>query len=301
MKFRPLWQISVATSAEAEDAVSAWLENLFGASASSYTDVETRAVTVALCLEQKPAWDRAARRQLAEGIARIRACGLEAGPATFKLARLPRRAWVDSWKRHFPALEIGSALLLRPSWSRRRARKGQTVIVLDPGLSFGTGRHPTTAFCLRQIVAQFRPGEGQSFLDIGTGSGILAIAAAKLGYQPVRAFDFDPDSLRTASRNAARNRVQVPFSRGDVTQLSVRTSARYSLVCANLISNLLIAECERIAARVRPGGVLVLAGILKEEFTQVRATYEAAGLGLIAKRVDQEWCSGAFLKPAARA
>ena len=147
------------------------------------------------------------------------------------------------------------------------------MVVLDPGLSFGTGQHPTTAFCLRQLVARRRPGEAQSCLDIGTGSGILAIAAAKLGYAPVDAFDFDPEAVRIARANARRNGVaaRIRFSRQDLTKLPRRSARKYSLVCANLISSLLLAERERILARLQPDGVLVVAGILKEEFAQVQS------------------------------
>jgi ribosomal protein L11 methyltransferase len=299
MKASFLWQISITTSPEAEDAVTLWLGELFGSPASSYTDFETRSVTVTVCVTQRPRWDRAARRRLVEGIVRIRGCGLDVGVGTVALARIARRSWAESWKRHFPPLEIGTALLLKPSWSRRRAREGQAVIVLDPGLSFGTGRHPTTAFCLHQLVERCRRGQTQSFLDIGTGSGILAIAAAKLGYKPIRAFDFDPDSVRTARQNAVRNRVsdRVRLTRYDVTRLSSQAGKGYSLVCANLISNLLRDRAETIVARVGPGGVLVLAGILKEEFSKVREAYEAAGLRLVASRVEQEWRSGAFRRP----
>src|SRR5439155_23112501 len=101
----------------------------------------------------------------------------------------------------------GLALLLKPSWSRCRARRGQAVVVLDPGLSFGTGQHPTTRFCLEQIVARRTQDRGQSFLDMGTGSGILAIAAAKLGYHPVAAFDVDAHAVRIARANARKNGV----------------------------------------------------------------------------------------------
>src|ERR1700743_660101 len=93
-----------------------------------------------------------------------------------------------------------------PSTTQSRLRKAQAVIILDPGLSFGTGQHPTTFFCLRQLVACRKPGVEQSFLDIGTGSGILAIAAAKLGYRPVEAFDFDPASVRVSLENVKKNK-----------------------------------------------------------------------------------------------
>jgi SAM-dependent methyltransferase len=128
------------------------------------------------------------------------------------------------------------------------------VVVLDPGLSFGTGQHPTTGFCLRELVRRRESGVEQSFLDLGTGSGILAIAAAKMGYTPVVALDFDPDCVRVAQNNARRNRVadRVTVRRGDVSCLSKHPRPRHDVVCANLVAPLLVKEADRIAAQVRP-------------------------------------------------
>jgi ribosomal protein L11 methyltransferase len=188
-------------------------------------------------------------------------------------------------------------LLIKPSWSRRRPRKGQSVVVLDPGLSFGTGQHPTTGFCLRQLAARRKPAARQSFLDIGTGSGILAIAAAKLGYEPVEAFDFDAEAVRIARENAAKNQVSagIRLRRQDVTKLPLRSAGKYSVICANLIANLLLSERGRLLARLPEDGVLVLAGILKTEFRQVQRAFESAGLRLVASRTEHEWRSGAFI------
>src|SRR5205814_9828492 len=133
------------------------------------------------------------RARLADALENIRNAGLKLGPARIKLERVRSQDWSESWKRHFKPLEIGRELLIRPSWSKRRAHKDQAVVVLDPGLSFGTGQHPTTAFCLRQLATRRIPGQAQSFLDIGTGSGILAISAARLGYGPIRAIDSDSE------------------------------------------------------------------------------------------------------------
>lgn len=193
-------------------------------------------------------------------------------------------------------MEIGGALLIKPSWSKKRPRKSQAVVVLDPGLSFGTGQHATTSFCLAEIVRCRRPNTRQSMLDIGTGSGILAIAAAKLGYRPVHAFDFDPEAVRVAKANARVNGLenQLRITRGDVTKLSGRVSKQYDLVCANLISNLLIAERLQIVNRLAPGGTLVLAGILAAEFSEVQTAFENSGLRLIESRLEKEWRSGSF-------
>jgi ribosomal protein L11 methyltransferase len=310
---RPVWKIAITTTTEAEEAVTELLYSIFELPVSSYTDVETRDVTVATYL----AWDRrrpagkisrsnlrnaagtAALSGLREGLKKIAACGLNIGSGKVSVQKLSHKDWAESWKRHFKPIEIGSALLIKPSWIKRQPRKGQEVIILDPGLSFGTGQHPTTGFCLRQLAAHATRDTQyatRAFLDIGTGSGILAIAAAKLGYAPVDAFDFDPESVRVARENAQKNRVlrKIHLTRGDVTKLPLRSQKRYDLICANLISTLLIAERARILSRLAPGGVLVLAGILNSEFDSVQRHYERSGLRLVDSRVEKEWRSGAF-------
>jgi ribosomal protein L11 methyltransferase len=231
------------------------------------------------------------------GLERIARDGLDIGAGRISLKRIRREDWAESWKRHFKPLLIGSALLIKPSWSRRRPRKGQAVVVLDPGLSFGTGHHPTTAFCLRRLVALRRRGEAPSCLDIGSGSGILAITAARLGYRPVTALDCDPDAMRIARDNARRNGVfaGIRFLRQDLARLPLRGMRRYSMVCANLVSNLLVAERERILACLHPDGTLIAAGILKTEFEQVQEAFESAGLRLTTSRSQDEWRSGAFV------
>jgi len=210
--------------------------------------------------------------------------------------KLRHEDWAESWKRHFKPLEIGARLLVKPSWSQRAPRPGQALVVLDPGLSFGTGQHPTTSFCLRQVATFRKPETAQSCLDIGTGSGILAIAAAKLGYTPVRAFDFDPEAIRVARQNARSNEVAnlIRLTQDDVTLPPRQRAAAFDLVCANLLADLLCRALPQITARVAPGGRLVIAGILQREFASVRRSYEAAGWRLVATRVKNEWQSGAF-------
>jgi ribosomal protein L11 methyltransferase len=297
VKRTALWRVSITTTREAEDAVAQLLERAFGQPPSSYTDAESQLAVVSVYVSIIPDWSQARQRALATSLRQIVRSGLELGPGKITRKRIRRQDWAGSWKRHFKPVEIGSALLLKPSWSRRRPRKGQAVIVLDPGLSFGTGRHPTTDFCLRQLVAQLRSGAPQSCLDIGTGSGILAIAAAKLGYAPVHAFDFDTESIRVARANAQRNGVaaRIRFQRQDLTKLPRRDLRQYSLVCANLMASLLLAERRRILARLREDGVLVVAGILENQFALVQRTFELAGLRLLAARTQKEWRSGAFI------
>ena len=149
---------------------------------------------------------------------------------------------------------------------------------------------------MRSLETAFDVRAGGVLVDIGTGSGILAIAAAKLGYKPVRAFDFDPNAVRVARANARVNHVegQLKITRDDVTKLPLRPAQKYDLVCANLISNLLIAERKKIVAQMNRGGILVLAGILKSEFVQVQMAFEDLGMKLVASKSEKEWRSGSF-------
>jgi ribosomal protein L11 methyltransferase len=342
LKTKSLWEISIMATPEAEDAVGELLSATFGRPASAYDDIETGISIVTVYLQQKLRPLRKVREEIFAGLKRIKSCGLRIGSGKIVMARVRHEDWAESWKRHFKPVEIifrnrrdelcesppsrrksgasvtrpseknAKSLLIKPTWSKRRSRKGQAVIVLDSGLSFGTGHHPTTAFCLGEIVrwqksrgsalrspdtAAQRPCQKPpSFLDLGTGSGILAIAAAKLGYSPVHALDFDPEAVRVARVNARANRVhhQLKIRRGDVTKSPMCPRQRYDLVCANLTSNLLIAERRRIAAQLSGTGTLVLAGILKPEFAAVQKAYAVLGLELVCCRTETEWCSGSF-------
>lgn len=298
MKKAPLLKVSVTILPEAEEAVMELLAATFGEASLIYHDAESGETTASVYLPKAAAWNASQRRVLSEGLKHLRACGLDTGAARISTQKIRREDWAESWKRHFKAFEIGTALLIKPSWIKRQPKRGQSVVILDPGLSFGTGQHPTTRFCLKQLVAVRKPDTGQSFLDMGTGSGILAISAAKLGYQPVEAFDFDPESVRVARINARQNRVtrRLQLTRQDLTRLPVRSAQRYDVVCANLIYDLLLAEQKRIASRVKPDGTLVLAGILQTQFPLVQRAYEKAGWKLIARRAENEWESGAFVR-----
>jgi ribosomal protein L11 methyltransferase len=165
-------------------------------------------------------------------------------------------------------------------------------------LSFGTGQHPTTGFCLEQIVANRKADKEQSLLDIGTGSGILAIAAVKLGYRPVEAYDADPDAVRVARANARQNGVarRLAIAQRDLTREPLRSVQKFDIVCANLILDLLLSERARIVNRLRPGGALVLAGLLRTQFPAVARAYERLGLRLKADRRQNEWQSGVFVR-----
>jgi len=306
---RFLWKLSVVVTPEVEDPISALLQELTGEPVTVEVDWDTRRTTASVFLRKKTDWSASRKRAFQSSLLQFRKDGLEVGQGRISLRRLRRENWAESWKRHFKPIEIERALLIKPSWIHRPAKPGQAVVVLDPGLSFGTGHHATTSYCLRQLVRQVAPvglvGRSvsphpcplpPSFLDVGCGSGILAIAAVKLGYRPVHAFDFDPEAVRVARENARQNGVRFALSRKDLTRLPPVPKRQYSVVCANLTADLLIAQKGKITAWVSPSGVLVLAGILVSQFPEVQQAYALAGWEMKDQATEGEWCSGTFVE-----
>ncbi len=292
----PLFALTITTAPEAEDAVAELLLRTTGEAAITTFDRIRGLSRVVVYLNDQAFLTPARRKDLRNGLRAIESCGLDIGAARIAWSRVKAIDWKESWKRHFQPLSIGRALLVRPSWSRKRPAKGQQELVLDPGLSFGTGQHPTTGFCLKEVVRLRPRSTPAALLDVGTGSGILALAAAKVGYAPVRAFDFDPEAVTVAKQNAADNHLSeaVALSRLDVAKLPAAPRRRYEVVCANLTSDLLLRYADLLTAQVADGGVLVLAGILAEEFAKVRTAFRKSGWKLLRSERRREWCSGSF-------
>ena len=201
--------------------------------------------------------------------------------------------WSEAWKKYFKPIEISEKLLIRPSWLNDEPLPGQKVLQIDPGMSFGTGQHATTNYCLKCIDRY--AGSKKSLLDAGCGSGILAIAGALLDYGPIDAFDFDPEAVAVAGENAALNKVadRINLEVGNAADYPGRAE-KYDLVCANILGHLLIAFRFNIVSWVAPGGVLVLSGILDRDFDKVSAAFAEVGMTEIERFRDKDWTSGTF-------
>jgi len=289
-------QVSLSTTFEAEEAVSFMLEQVFGQNPSVFVHAEREGPELSVYLTEKRLVSDMDRNAVVQGLKSIRECGLDTGDGCLKVKRLRREDWVDSWKRNFKPIHIEGKLLVKPGWCKDKPSTGQKTVILDPGLSFGTGQHATTKFCLRQLVLLRDDKRRQSLLDIGTGSGILAIAAAKLGYQPIKAIDYDSEAVRVAGCNALRNRVdkRLQIFLSNVKGLSLKPRVKYDVVCANLFYDLLITNASRITCRVKPDGVLVIAGILDHQFEEVQNAFENEGMCIVRSRRQGEWRSGCF-------
>ncbi len=293
-RIKSLTEVTVVTSNEAEDAVAELLQRVFKETASIYSSREKEISAVTVFLTRTPTQVRSVEEKLRRGFDEIEMYGLEVAPAEIRISKLRRQDWAESWKKFFKTIRIEKKLLIKPSWSKEKPVKGQAVVTLDPGLSFGTGQHPTTSYCLQKLVEAHRPGV--SLLDIGCGSGILAISAAKLGYAPVEAFDFDPVAVRVAQANLRRNRVEqkVRCRRQDLTKAPLESRKKFDVICANLMADLLISQAQRILNRLPPNGRLILAGILESQFGEVQQTFEKNGMQLVDTKIEREWQSGLF-------
>lgn len=201
-------------------------------------------------------------------------------------------SWADAWKRHFPVLRVGRRLVLRPSWRRYRTQPGDVVIRLDPGRAFGTGHHETTRLCLEALEERLAPGN--TVLDVGTGSGILSVAAALLGAARVDAVDIDPAAVQVTAANAARNGVQdvvrvAEGSLGEAWPFVEPPVGRYDLVVANLNSALIQELARPLLQALRPDGVALLSGVSGDQEDACLDALKAAGGRVIRSRAERAW------------
>jgi len=239
-----------------------------------------------------PARDRAvaqrAAADVADALGHLQAFGLR--PIGELRTRLVDEAdWAEAWKAHFPVLRVGRRLVLRPTWRRHRRRADDVVLALDPGMAFGTGLHPTTRLCLSGIEALADRGvlADARVLDVGCGSGILAIAALKLGAGPAIGLDTDPIAIEATLANARRNAL--------TRRIRVRPGSlpsgepAFDVVLANLIAGVLVQLAAGLRDELRPGGTLLASGIFVDRETEVRGAFEAVGLRVSGRDVDGEW------------
>lgn len=216
----------------------------------------------------------------------LRALGLP--PAgTPAIRPLTDGAWAEAWRAHFRPRPVGRTLLIAPPWEVPPA-DGRVVLVIEPGRAFGTGHHGTTAGCLEVLEAVIARERPRRALDLGTGSGVLAVAAARLGVAEVVAVDSDPDAVAAATANAARNGVaaRVRCRLGDAGALALVPAP---LVLANLLAAAHLALARRYAALVAPAGALVLGGLLDAEADQVQAALGAHGFAPAATLTREGW------------
>lgn len=198
--------------------------------------------------------------------------------------------WAEKWKEFFLPRKVGRRLVIRPSWEPYEAADGEVVLTIDPGQAFGTGTHETTRLCLQFIEDVFEAGPlPRRVLDIGTGTGILGIAAARLGAGFTFGIDTDPKAVEVAGENARINGVADRF---DATFNPLSTAeGTYDLVMANIIAEILIDMKSEIIARCTGGAMLILSGILDEKSGWVEDEFRSEGLRTIGRKTDGQWAA----------
>jgi ribosomal protein L11 methyltransferase len=209
-------------------------------------------------------------------------------PLSFTWRILREENWAEKWKANFKTLRATARVIIKPPWEEYRERKGEIVIVIDPGMAFGTGTHPTTQMCLQameELIPSF--SRSPSLLDFGTGSGILAFAAQKLGAGRTLAVDIDPVAVRCARENARANRLsrRIEFRTGSAEGLR----PRFDMVMANLLPQELLKTASLLARRVSSRGVLVISGILKGQKKEIAEAFAEEGLAVESSREKEGW------------
>lgn len=199
---------------------------------------------------------------------------------------VPDEDWETSWREGLGPIEIGSRIVVRPSWTSYSNRDNRIEIIIDPKMAFGTGDHPTTRLCL-EIIEQRAP-DGLTVLDCGCGSGVLSIAAAMLGARSVRGFDNDPFSVENACENIRLNGVydRVAIMEADLATVDVEAA---HCVLANMISGVLLANLPRFHGFLKPGGTVVFSGLLAEEERLFTDALDSAGFRALETRRSGEW------------
>ncbi len=274
-------QISVKTPADSAEAVSAMLfesgsPGVSESGDSTRTIIGFLPVSDQLMITYERLEDRMAARP---------EFGLPT-PIDCTLTYRGDEEWADAWKKHWKPVEFGKRLVIKPSWETYDGDPDRLIVELDPGMAFGTGGHPTPSLCLVALEDYLKPGDVVA--DIGTGSGILALAAAKLGAARVHATDIDKLPRDISRENVAINRVEdvVVVHEMDAFDLAAQDC---DVIVANILASTVVELLPSIATRINPGGVFIGSGIVEEKLQDVLDALPANGFDLLEVRSDEIW------------
>ena len=295
-------EVSVDTSHEATDLVSEILQELGAAGVViedpallneyirsglwDYTDLKESEETEVVRVKAYWALDEELEgklQNLSERLASLAQHGIDKGAGAVSWKAVADEDWAETWKEFFHTEKIGARTVIKPTWEEYEAKAGEIVVELDPGAAFGTGQHATTSLCIRALEDLVQPG--MTVFDVGTGSGVLAIVAAKLGAKSVEAVDFDPVAVRVARENVRQNGAEdvVHTERSDLLK-SVAGEA--DLIIANIIADIIVRLFGEVKGSLAAGGTMLLSGIIEDRLADV---VEAAGWhGFSVEKIEQE-------------
>jgi ribosomal protein L11 methyltransferase len=243
------------------------------------------------------------RRHLEEGLRHLQQVRTDVQASAHKVAEAD---WLEAWKQQYHLLRVGERIVIVPAWEEHVPAPGEAVICLEPGMAFGTGLHPTTRLCLEALEAHLLAD--CTVLDVGTGSGVLSIAAAKLGARSVLALDADPVAVKVARENVERNRVvdrvrvrhaSLPgdtigglLARFGVDHdLDMVDSGSYDLVLINILAPVIAGMAQALSERMAPDGRLIAAGLVQSQEGDVEAALQAQGLRILGRSQEEDWVS----------
>lgn len=203
-----------------------------------------------------------------------------------KLEQIKEEDWAEAWKQYFKPERIGK-IVIKPSWEEFIPSGNEVVIELDPGMAFGTGTHPTTRLCLKLLQEIITPQT--KMLDVGTGSGILALSGAKLGAAKVTAMDIDPVAVKVTLDNIKRNRMEGLIEVYESNLLNRRLDSKFNLVVANIISNAIIEISSQLKRVLEPGGLFLASGIIEERYAEVLDSLIKQGFSHVKNVFEEGW------------
>ena len=213
---------------------------------------------------------------------------VDVGKAEVTVSVVNEEDWENNWKQYYKPVYIGKNIVIKPLWENIEKKDGQVVIELDPGMAFGTGTHETTRMCLE--IMENTVKKGDKVLDIGTGSGILSIAAIKMGAEKCCAVDIDPMAVKIVGENSAANGVQDKIDTV-VGNLADEVSGKYDLVVANIIADAIIALSPDVRQFMKEGAYYITSGIIKFRLEDVKETLEKCGFEIVDIKTDGEWAA----------
>ena len=215
--------------------------------------------------------------------------------AEVELVGVNEEDWANSWKQYYKPVKIGEKIVICPAWEKYTPAEGELVIRMDPGMAFGTGTHETTRLVIRLLEKYTKAG--QRMLDVGTGTGILAICASRLGAELCRAYDIDPTAVRVARENIKDSGLaNVTCDQSDLLKQVSLEGGRYDLFCANIVADIIIRMTPDVGLYMKDDAVLLASGIIAERCDDVVACFEANGFKVVEKLTDNDWCGLAVMK-----
>ena len=215
--------------------------------------------------------------------------------ATIEVNGVNEEDWANSWKEFYKPLKIGERIVIVPAWEKYDAKEGELIVKMDPGMAFGTGNHETTRLVIGLLEKYVKGGERA--LDVGCGSGILAICASKLGAGMCRAYDIDPVAVKVARDNIAESGLDnITCDVSDLLRGVDKTDGGYDIICANIVADIIIRMTPDIAAYMNEGATILASGIIVERSEDVIECFRQHGFSIAEKVVENGWCALAVKK-----